>query len=124
MTSETSVVLLGRWWVRNGDPGNDKEMKGDERERQRRGTNVKLESHAGVDRVIGEGDVVLVDVVPLLNAQLVGAGACHCGNDHLQLSDGVVGAALDPDLLAKTIVEDDLDHLLVFAHSPTTQPTK
>ena len=35
---------------------------------------------------------------------------CLRGNEFLEVADGIVVVALDPDLLAKPVVADDLDH--------------
>lgn len=61
---------------------------------------VELETHAVVDLVILEGDVVLVDVVPLLDAELLRSRARLRRDELLQVADGVVLVALDADLLA------------------------
>lgn len=64
-----------------------------------------------MDLVILEGDMILVDVVPLLNPDLLGPGSGLGGDQLLQVADRVVLVALHPDLLPETIIEDHLDHL-------------
>ena len=44
---------------------------------------VQLEAHSVVDLVVGEGDVILVDCVPLLDANLLGACARLCSDELL-----------------------------------------
>lgn len=72
---------------------------------------VELEAHAVVDLVVAEGDVVLVDGVPLLDADLLGPGARLRRHELLEVADGVVLVALDPHLLPQPVVEHHLDHL-------------
>ena len=72
---------------------------------------VELEAHAVVDLVVLEGDVVLVDSVPLLDADLVRSGTRLGRHQLLQVADGVVIVALHTHLLAKPIVEHHLYHL-------------
>ena len=74
---------------------------------------VELEAHAIVDLVILEGDMILVDGVPLLDADLVGPGARLCRHELLQVADGVVVVALHTHLLPQSIVQHHLDHLLL-----------
>ena len=61
---------------------------------------VKLKPHPVVNFVVFQGDVVLVYVVPLLNAELFRPRACLRGDEFLQVTDGVVLVALDADLLS------------------------
>ena len=72
---------------------------------------VELEAHAVMDLVVPEGDVVLLDGIPLLDADLVGARAGLSGRQLLQVSDGVVVVALHPNLLPQPIVQHHLYHL-------------
>ena len=72
---------------------------------------VEFEAHAVVDLVVAEGDVVLVDVVPLLDADLIGARARLRRHQLLQVSDCVVVVALHPNLLPQPIVQHHLYHL-------------
>lgn len=51
---------------------------------------VQLEPHAVVNLVVSQGDMVLVDVVPLLNAYLLWPCPCLSCDQLLQVSDGVV----------------------------------
>jgi hypothetical protein len=60
---------------------------------------VELEAHAVVDLVVLQGDVVLVDVVPLLDAELLRPRPGLRRDELLQVADGVVLVALDADLL-------------------------
>ena len=73
---------------------------------------IHLQAHSVVDLVVGESDVVLEDRRPLLEPDLVGPRAGLRGRELLQVADGVVLVALDSDLLAEAVVEDDLDHSL------------
>lgn len=63
-------------------------------------------TRARAHRVIGPsanvraGDVVLKNGVPLLQAELLGTRPGLRGDELLQVRDGVVGVALDPDFLA------------------------
>lgn len=59
---------------------------------------VELETHAAVDLVILEGDVVLVD--------LVSSGAGLGGNELLEITDSVVLVALQPHLLPQPVVRE------------------
>lgn len=72
---------------------------------------IELETHAIMDLVILEGDVILVDIVPLLDPNLLGPGSGLSGNELLQVADRVVLVALHPYLLPETIVENHLNHL-------------
>ena len=54
---------------------------------------VELQAHAVVDLVVLQRDVVLVDGIPLLDPQLLGARADLRGQQLLQVADGVVLAA-------------------------------
>ncbi|MFS8012491.1 hypothetical protein Hanom_Chr14g01321521 [Helianthus anomalus] len=55
--------------------------------------------------------MILVDVVPLLDPNLVSASTGLRCNELLQVADGVVVVALHTDLLPQTIVQHHLDHL-------------
>jgi hypothetical protein len=57
-----------------------------------------------------ERDVILVDVVPLLKADLLGARSRLGRDELLEVADGVVGVALDPHLLAQAVVAHHLNH--------------
>lgn len=57
-----------------------------------------------------ERDVILVDVVPLLKADLLGARSRLGRDELLEVPDGVVGVALDPHLLAQAVVAHHLNH--------------
>ncbi len=72
---------------------------------------VKLETHAVVDLVILESDVILVDGVPLLDPNLVCSRARLSRHQLLQIPDGVVIVALHPNLLPQTIVQHHFYHL-------------
>lgn len=52
-----------------------------------------------MDLVVLEGDVILVDGVPLLDSDLIGSGAGLGRHQLLKVTDGVVLVALHPDLL-------------------------
>lgn len=85
---------------------------------------VELEAHAVVDLVVAEGDVVLVDGVPLLDADLLGPGARLRRHELLEVADGVVLVALDPHLLPQPVVEHHLDHLRPLRLPPLPAPNK
>jgi hypothetical protein len=72
---------------------------------------VELQVHPVVDLIVLELDVVLEDGVPLLEHDLVPAGARLRRDQLLEVADGVVLVALDPDLLAQAVVHRDLDHV-------------
>lgn len=72
---------------------------------------VELEAHAIMNLVILEGDVVLVDGVPLLNPDLLGPSTRLRGDKLLQVADCVVIVALHSDLLPQTVVQHHLNHL-------------
>lgn len=74
---------------------------------------VELETHAVVDLVVLEGDVILVDVVPLLDPDLLSSGPGLSGHELLQVADRVVIVALDPHLLPQPVVQNNLYHLLL-----------
>ena len=76
---------------------------------------VELKAHAVVNLVVPEGDVVLVDCIPLLDADLIGPRAGLSGHKFLEVSDGVVVVALHPNLLSQPIVQHHLYHLLLLA---------
>ena len=73
---------------------------------------VELETHAVVDLVVLESDVVFVDVVPLLDPNLLGLGSGLSCHELLEVADGVVLVALHSDLLPQPVVQHHLDHLL------------
>lgn len=76
---------------------------------------VELEAHAVVDLVVLECNMVLVDVVPLLDTDLVGTGTSLGGDELLEVSDGIVVVALHPHLLPQAIVQHHLYHLFSFS---------
>ena len=71
---------------------------------------IHLQAHPVVDLVVGQRDVVLEDGRPLLQPDLVRPRPRLCGRKLLEVANGVVLVALDADLLAEAVVEDDLDH--------------
>lgn len=56
------------------------------------------------DENVRQGDVVFIDRVPLLQAELLSARSGLRGDELLQVRDGVVGVTLDSDFLAWSIV--------------------
>lgn len=60
--------------------------------------------------VVLERDVVLVDGVPLLDADLLRPRAHLRRHELLEVPHRVVLVALDADLLAQAVVQDHLDH--------------
>lgn len=72
---------------------------------------VELEAHAVMDFIVLEGDVVLVDVVPLLDPNLVGSGTRLSSHELLEVAYGVILVALHLHLLPETIVQHHLNHL-------------
>lgn len=84
---------------------------------------VEFETHAVVDLVILESDVILVDGVPLLDADLVGSGARLSRHKLLQVADGVIVVALHAHLLSQSVVQHHLDHLR-DANNPNPQIPK
>ncbi len=64
-----------------------------------------------MDLVVLEGDVVLVDVVPLLDADLLGPRPGLRRHQLLEVADGVVLVALHPHLLPQPVIQHHLDHL-------------
>nr|ACU13964.1 unknown [Glycine max] len=81
---------------------------------------VEFETHAVVDLVILESDVILVYGVPLLDADLVGSCARLSRHQLLQVADGVIVVALHAHLLPQSIVQHHLDHLR-DANNPNSQ---
>ena len=63
-----------------------------------------------MDLVVFECDVVLVDVVPLLDANLLGPSPCLGSHKLLQVPDGVVLIAFHAHLLPQPVVQHNLDH--------------
>lgn len=78
---------------------------------------VELETHAVVDFIVPEGDVILVDGVPLLNSDFVGASAGLGRHQLLEVADRVVAVALDAHLLPQPVVQNHLYHLLSLSSS-------
>ncbi|KAJ6322964.1 hypothetical protein OIU77_012736, partial [Salix suchowensis] len=72
---------------------------------------VELEAHAIMNLVILEGNMVLVDVVPLLDPDLLSSGTGLCRHKLLEVSDRVVFVALHSHFLSQTIVQHHLQHL-------------
>lgn len=71
----------------------------------------QLQTHTVVYLVILERDVILVYRVPLLYSQLLRSCTELRGGQFLEIADGIVLVALDPDLLPEAIVQNHLDHL-------------
>lgn len=61
--------------------------------------------------VVLQSDMVLINGIPLLNSDLFSPSSSLSSHELLEISDGVVIVALDADLLPKTIVQHNLDHL-------------
>lgn len=58
---------------------------------------VHLQTHAVVDLVVGQGDVVLEDARPLLELDLLGRRSDLGCDELLEIADRVLGRALDSD---------------------------
>lgn len=71
---------------------------------------VELKVHAVMYLVVPEGDVVLEDGVPLLEDNLVPACAGLGRDELLEVSNSVVGVALDTHLFSEPVVARDLNH--------------
>eukprot|EP00928_Gymnodinium_smaydae_P023671 TRINITY_DN19443_c0_g1_i2.p1 TRINITY_DN19443_c0_g1~~TRINITY_DN19443_c0_g1_i2.p1 ORF type:complete len:122 (+),score=0.99 TRINITY_DN19443_c0_g1_i2:89-454(+) len=71
---------------------------------------VQLQTHPVLDLVVLQGDVILINVVPLLNADLLPSSTALRCYQLLQISDCVVRIALDPNLAPDSVVANDLDH--------------
>lgn len=67
-----------------------------------------------MDFVILESDVILVNVVPLLDSDLIGSGPRLGRHQLLQVAYGVVLVAFHPNLLSQPVVQHHLDHLLLL----------
>jgi len=72
---------------------------------------VELEAHAIMNLVILEGNMVLIDVVPLLDPDLLSSGTGLCRHELLEVADRVVVVALHSHFLSQTIVQHHLQHL-------------
>ena len=75
---------------------------------------VEFKAHAIVDFVIPQSNMILVDIVPFLNPNLLGSSPSLSSHKLLQVADGVVLVALHSHLLPQTIVQHHLDHLLLL----------
>lgn len=75
---------------------------------------IEFEAHAVVNLVVLESDVVLVDVVPLLNPNLVGSSPGLSRHQLLQVAYGVVFVALHAHLLPEPVVQHHLNHLCLL----------
>jgi len=64
-----------------------------------------------MDFVVFQGDVILVDVVPFLDSDLIGASSSLSSDELLEVANGVILVAFHPNLLPQPIVEHHLDHL-------------
>jgi len=106
----------------NTDLRKSKRKFGKEREEEdtRSLVVVEFETHAIVDLVILQSDVILVDGVPLLDADLVGSGASLSRHKLLQVADCVIIVALHAHLLSQSVVQHHLDHLRE-ANNPNPQ---
>lgn len=75
---------------------------------------IEFKAHAVVNLVVLESDVVLVDVVPLLNPNLVGSSPGLSRHQLLQVAYGVVFVALHAHLLPEPVVQHHLNHLCLL----------
>lgn len=71
---------------------------------------IKLQVHPIMDFIVPQRHVVLKNRVPLLQYDLVPAGASLGCNQLLKVPDGVISVALNADLLPQTVVANNLDH--------------
>jgi hypothetical protein len=83
---------------------------------------VQLEVHAIMHLIVCQRNVVFVDGVPFLNADLLWPRASLCCHQLLQVPDRVVFIALHADLLAQAIVEDYLNHADCLAAAVAVAP--
>ena len=72
--------------------------------------------------IVCQRNVIFVDGVPFLNADLLWPRASLCCNQLLQVPDRVVLVALHADLLAQAIVENDLNHADCLAAAVAVAP--
>jgi len=72
---------------------------------------VELEAHAIMNLVILEGNMVFIDVVPLLDPDLLSSGTGLGRHELLEVADRVVVVALHSHFLSQTIVQHHLQHL-------------
>ena len=63
-----------------------------------------------MDLIVFQSNVILVNCVPFLDADLLRSGASLGRNELLQVAYRVIVVALDSHLLPKPIVADNLQH--------------
>jgi hypothetical protein len=76
---------------------------------------VELQAHSIVNLVVLQCDVVFVDCVPFLNANLFWSRARLRCNQFFQVSDCVVLVALHSHLFPQSVITDNFNHILCTA---------
>ena len=76
----------------------------------RRSLIVKLEVHTILDLVVFQCNVILEDVVPLLQHDLVMSSSRLGCDEFLEIADGVCRVTFDANLLSETIVARYFNH--------------
>jgi hypothetical protein len=74
----------------------------------------QFQTHPIVNFVIFQGDVVLVDGVPLLDLEFFRARPELRGRQLFEIPNRVVGVALDANFLPQAIVQDHFDHFMLL----------
>ena len=65
-----------------------------------------------MDLIVSYRYMILQDLIGPLQPELAGSSTDVGGDELLEIANGVGLEALDPDLPAKAVVDDDLDHEL------------
>lgn len=64
--------------------------------------------------IILQSDMVLVDCMPFLYLELFRSCTQLCRRQFLEVADSVIFIALDADLLAQSVIQNDLDHCFIM----------
>lgn len=79
---------------------------------------VELQTHAIMHFIISQGDVILVDRIPFLNADFLWTSTSLCRDKFLQVPNRIILIALHTHFLSQPIVTDNLNHRCHRAKGP------
>jgi len=73
-----------------------------------------------MDFIVGQGDVILEDCVPLFQNDFLVSSTSLSGNKAFEIANRISWVCLDANLFTKAIINNDFDHVALYTCDPLT----